>query len=277
MVEINHEMVQGTNTSIFETLREAMTEYLNNTRFTNAQFSNSERIECRLFFTIKDYTDDILKGDLQIQSTRPIYNSSYNSTLINFKDDKIEFEYREGEPLIFSETNMESNLTAILNFYAYLIIAVDFDTFSPRGGDPWFDRLSSVVQLAQSTGEIGWKTFEDNRNRAAVLHVFTDPATAEIRQLLYDYHRLGLDEMSMSPDKGRANITKSLQENLKKVAESAPMSVGLSMFRDAKLDELINIYSKGTQTERESIYELLKQLYPTEDRRLKDIKEPPVR
>lgn len=276
-VEVNHDQVQGTNTSVFETLQEAVADYMNTTKFSTAQIANSERIDCRLFFTIKEYTDDIMKGDLQIQSTRPVYNSSYTTTLINFKDTRIEFKYQEHEPLVFSETTMESNLTAILNFYAYLILAVDFDSFSPQGGDPFWERLASIVQLAQSSGEIGWKAFEDNRNRAAVLGAFTEPNTSVLRRLIYDYHRRGLDEMSVSPDKGRAAITKSLLENLQKAADAAPMSVGLTMFHDSKLDELINIYSKGSQTERESVYDLLKSLYPTDEQRLKDIKNPPVR
>lgn len=276
-VEVNHDQVQGTNTSVFETLQEAVADYMNTTKFSTAQIANSERIDCRLFFTIKEYTDDIMKGDLQIQSTRPVYNSSYTTTLINFKDTRIEFKYQEHEPLVFSETTMESNLTAILNFYAYLILAVDFDSFSPQGGDPFWERLASIVQLAQSSGEIGWKAFEDNRNRAAVLGAFTEPNTSVLRRLIYDYHRRGLDEMSVSPDKGRAAITKSLLENLQKTADAAPMSVGLTMFHDSKLDELINIYSKGSQTERESVYDLLKSLYPTDEQRLKDIKNPPVR
>lgn len=264
----------SSNQQVFETLREAVNEYMNNTKFTTAQFSPNEKIECRLFLTVKEYTDDVVKGDLQIQSTRPVYNSSYTTTLINFKDNKIEFTYRENEPLVFSETTMESNLTAILNYYAYLILAIDFDSFSPRGGQPYFDRLATIVQLAQSSGETGWKAFEDNRNRSAVLSAFTDPNTEGLRDMIYQYHRRGLDEMSMSPDKGRATITQAL-ETLRKVLQTAPMSVALSMWRDAKLDELINVYSKGSQSERDQVYDLLMQLYPTEQIRLNDIKNPP--
>lgn len=273
-VEINTDQVSGSE-QVFETLQEAINEYMNTTRFTTAQFSPAEKIECRLFFTISEYSDDKIKGDLQVQSTRPVYNSAYTTTLINFKDNKIEFEYREHEPLVFSETTMESNLTAILNFYAYLILAVDFDSFSPRGGQAYFDRLSTIVQLAQSSGETGWKTFEDNRNRSAVLSAYTDPQTAGIRDMIYQYHRKGLDEMSVSPDKGRATITQALNA-LKKVYETMPMSVGLSMWRDAKLDELVNVYSKGSQSERDDVYKLLMQLYPTEQSRLENIKNPPA-
>lgn len=276
-VEVDHSQVEGSNTSVFETLQQAISDYMNTTKFTNAQFSPGEKIECRLFLTIKEYNDNTMSGDLQIQSTRPIYNSSYNSTVLNFKDTKIDFSYQEHEPLVFSETTMESNLTAILNYYAYLILALDFDSFSKNGGQPYWDRIQSIVQLAQSSGETGWRAYEDNRNRSAVLAAYTDPGTSGLRDILYDYYRKGLDEMSVSPDKGRATITKTLLDNLKKVADSSPMSVGLTMFRDAKIDELVNIYSKGTQDERESVYELLHNLYPTEESRLKDIKNPPER
>ncbi len=271
-VEINSSQVQGTNKSVFETLQGAINDYMNTNKFTNAQFAPNEKIECKLFFTIKEVKDDnTFTGDLQIQSTRPVYNSSYTTTLLNFKDTKIDFTYQENEPLVFSENSMESQLTAILNFYAYLIIALDFDSFSPRGGNPWFDKVEQVVRFAQSTGETGWKAFEDNKNRSAILSAFTDPSTSQLRDMVYNYHRKGLDEMSVSPDKGRATITESL-ETLKKVYAVAPMSVGLSMFKDAKLDELVNVYTKGTQDERERVYEILYSLYPTEQTRLNMIK-----
>lgn len=273
-VEINADKVSGFE-SVFSTLQDAVTEYLNTTKFTSAQFSPNEKINCQLFLTVDEYSDDVISGNLQIQSTRPVYNSSYTTTVLNFRDDKISFTYRQNEPLIFNETVVESNLTAILDYYAYLILALDFDTFSPQGGSPYYDRMASIVQIQQSSGEVGWKTFEDNRNRSAVLMAFTDPGTSVMRELLYNYHRRGLDEMAISPDKGRATITQSL-EALKKVYEKAPMSVALSLWRDAKLDELINIYSKGSQSERDQVYDLLISLYPTEQNRLKDIKNPPL-
>lgn len=272
-VEINSDNIQGAE-HVFENLQQAVNDYMNTTKFTSTQFSPNEKIDCRLFLTVREYTDNVIKGDLQIQSTRPVYNSSYTTTLLNLKDTKIEFTYQEHEPLVFSETTMESNLTAILNFYAYLILTVDFDSFSPRGGQPYLDRLSTIVQLAQSSGETGWKAFEDNRNRWAVMNSFIDPSTQSVRDLIYTYHRKGLDEMSIGPDKGRAIITKSLG-TLKEINEKQPMSVVVNMWHDAKLDELINIYSKGSQSERDEIYELLMTLYPTDQGRLNDIKNPP--
>lgn len=272
-VEVNSQQVEGTNKSVFSTLQEAITEYFNTRKWTNAQFSPNEKIDCRFFLTVKSYEDDRIKGDIQVQLSRPVYNSTYTTTLLNFKDNKVEFDYREGDPLIFNENAMESNLTAILNFYAYLFLALDFDSFSLNGGQPYYDRAATIVQMAQSSGEIGWKTFEDTKNRSAVLNSYTDGATSGIRKLLYDYHRLGLDQMVTSPDKGRAVITESLGE-LQKVYNNAPMSVALSIFRDSKLDELVNIYSKAGTTEKDGVYELLQPIYPTERERLEQIKDP---
>lgn len=271
-VTLNTDQIEGTNKQVFETLQQAVSEYMNTTVFTNAQFAANEKIDCRMFFTIKEYKDDTFTGDLQVQSTRPVYNSSYTTTLINFKDTKLEFAYRENEPLVYSVNNMESQLTAILNFYAFLFLAVDFDSFAPNGGEPYFERLQQIVQMAQSSGESGWKAFEDTKNRSAVLSGFTDAATSGIRKLLYDYHRTGLDNMSVSVDKGRAAVTQSLGE-IEKIYKGAPMSVMLSMFKDAKFDELVNIYSKAPAEERTKVYNLLQPIYPTEEKRLDEIKK----
>lgn len=271
-VEINTSQIQGTNKSIFETLQSAITEYMNTTVFSNAQFAVNERIDCRLFFTITEASENSMTGNLQVQMTRPVYNSSYTTTVLNFKDSKIEFEYQENEPLIFSRDNMESQLTAILNFYAYLFLALDSDTFAPRGGEAFYDVLKQIVQMAQSSGESGWKAFEDTKNRSAVLSSLTDASTQCIRDLYYQYHRRGLDEMSTAPDKGRTNITASLTE-LQNVFQTAPMSVALSMFKDAKLDELVNVYSKAPAEERTQVADLLEKIYPTEQQRLEQIRK----
>ena len=270
-VTINADQVEGTNKSVFEALQAAVSDYMNTTVFTNAQFANNEKIDCRLFFTIKEYDGEIMTGDLQVQSTRPVYNSSYTTTLLNFKDSKIDFAYRESDPLVFSENNMESQLTAILNFYAYLFLALDFDSFSPQGGTPYFERLAQIVQMAQSSGEVGWKAFEDNKNRSALLSAYTDPATEALRQMNYDYHRQGFDQMSVSVDKGRAKVTETLNV-IKNIFDKAPMSVSLSLFKDAKLDELVNLYSKAPADERNKVYNLLEPIYPTERERLEEIK-----
>ena len=271
-VEVNAQKIEGGSKSVFQTLQEAMSEYMNETQFSNATFSNNEKIDCRLYLTVSEYTDDRITGDLQIQLSRPVYNSTYTTTLFNFKDNRISFEYREGEPLIFNSTTIDNNLTAILNYYAYLFLALDFDSFSPLGGEPYYEKAASIVQAAQSLGEVGWKAFEDPKNRSGVLTSLTSPSTSSYRRMLYDYHRKGLDEMVTSPDKGRASITSSLNA-LETIFNADPMSASLSIFRDSKMDELVNVYSKAPQTERELVYKLLQPIYPAENDRLTKIRK----
>lgn len=274
-VAINAEKLNNTSREIFNELKRAITDYMNTTKWTNAVFGTNEKISCKLLLTLSqwDPATGQMKGDLQITSQRPVFNSSYTTAIINFKDAKVDFSYDMGQQLVFSELEMRDNLTAILNFWAYMIIAMDFDTFELNGGDPYYEKAAQIVRLAQSTTETGWKAFEDLANRSAVLSAFTDTQTAPIRQMLYDYHRMGLDQMVVTVDKGRSTITHSL-ENLGKIYEVAPLSVCLTMFKDAKLDELINIYSKANMTEKESVYEMLYQVYPSESTRLDEIKKP---
>lgn len=273
-VDVNFDKISDGNKDIFNELGQAIKEYMNTTKWTKATFSTNEKIYCKLLLTVStwDINTGAMKGDLQIFSQRPVFNSTYTTTVINFKDAKVTFNYESGQPLDFSEHDIKDNLTAILNFWAYMIIGMDFDTFELNGGDPYYERADFYLKLAQNTGEIGWKAFEDNTNRSAVLSAFTEKQTSPIRQILYDYHRMGLDQMVVTVDKGRSTITHTL-ENLGKIYEVAPMSVCLSMFKDAKLDELINIYSKANTTEKEAVYEMLYQVYPSENTRLEEIKK----
>ncbi len=273
-VDVNFEKITDGSKDVFLELKQAMNDYMNTTKWTNATFGTNEKINCKMLLTLSswDNATGLMKGDLQIVSQRPVYNSSYTTALINFKDSKVDFTYEPGQQLVFNEMDMEDNLTAILNFWAYMIIAIDFDSFGLNSGDPYYEKAAQVVRLAQSAGESGWKAFEDNTNRSAVLSAFTDKGTSPIRQILYDYHRLGLDQMVVTVDKGRSSITHTL-ENLGKIYEVAPMSVCLTMFKDAKLDELISIYSKANMTEKEAVYEMLYQVYPSENNKLEDIKK----
>lgn len=273
-VQVNSDKISNASKDVFNELQQAITDYMNMTKWTNATFGTNEKIYCKLMLTLSswDPTTGLMKGDLQIQSQRPVYNSSYTTALINFRDTKVDFSFETGQQLVFSELEMEDNLTAILNFWAYIILAIDFDSFELNGGDPYYERAAQVVRLAQNSGESGWKAFEDNNNRSAVLSAYTDKGTSPIRQIIYDYHRMGLDQMVVTVDKGRSAITHTL-ENLAKIYDVAPMSVCLTMFKDAKLDELINIYSKANMTEKEAVYEMLYQVYPSENTRLEQIKK----
>lgn len=271
-VVVNSDKIQGTNKEVFNTLQTAITEYMNDTKFTSVQLSTVERIECTLQFIVSEYTDERMVCQLQIQSRRPVYNSSYTSTLINFQDNEVEFNYKEYDPLVYSTSTYENNLTCILNFYAYLILGIDFDSFILYGGDPFFEMARTMVQLGQSTQEPGWKAFENNRNRSAILSAFVEPTTKPFREMWYNYHRKGLDEMVLGVAKARATIGKSL-DVLKSLYSNNSSSVLFPMFKEAKFDEIINIYSKASTTEKTDMYDLLIDIYPSENRTLAKIKE----
>ena len=271
-VVVNSDKIQGTNKEVFNTLQTAITEYMNDTKFTSVQLSTVERIECTLQFIVSEYTDERMVCQLQIQSRRPVYNSSYTSTLINFQDNEVEFNYKEYDPLVYSTSTYENNLTCILNFYAYLILGIDFDSFILYGGDPFFEMARTMVQLGQSTQEPGWKAFENNRNRSAILSAFVEPTTKPFREMWYNYHRKGLDEMVLGVAKARATIGKSL-DVLKSLYSNNSSSVLFPMFKEAKFDEIINIYSKASSTEKTDMYDLLIDIYPAENRTLAKIKE----
>lgn len=271
-VEVNSDKISDGSKDLFQELKEAINQFMNDNKWTKATFGTNEKIHCKLLLTLSSRENNKLQGDLQIQSERPVFNSTYTTAVINFRDTKVDFFFESGQHLDFIEDREDDNLTAILKFWGYMILAMDFDTFEFRGGDPYYEKAEQVVRRAQSSGESGWKAFEDNANRSAVLSAYTETKTAPIRQVLYDYHRMGLDQMIVTVDKGRATITHTL-ENLGKIYEVAPMSVCLSMFKDAKLDELINIYSKANMSEKESVYEMLYQVFPSETHRLEQIKQ----
>lgn len=272
-VTINIDQVQDqVDEEMFNTLQQSVTEYMNDRKWSNAQISIAERINCAIYITIKSIEDSRYVGDIQIQASRPVYNTSYTTTTFNFKDSEFSFTYQEYEPLVYNDNMFENNLTCVLNFYAYLILGIDFDTFSPRGGDVFFRKAETFAIMGQSSQEAGWQTFGSSRNRSAIISSFTEERLSPYREMMYKYHRLGLDQMSMSPDKGRKVITQALQ-TLKEVYSTNSMSVLLPIFSDSKLDELVNLYSEAPQQEREDVYKLLSGIYPTEGQRLQQLRK----
>lgn len=272
-VTINSDKIESADTELYNTLQQSITEYMNDRKWSNAQIAVNERIECTIFITVNSVEDTRYNCDIQIQASRPVYNSNYTTTTFNFKDTECSFTYQEYEPLVYNENIFENNLTCILNFYANIIMGIDFDTFSPKGGELFFDQAEKFAMMGQSSQEAGWETFGSNRNRAAILAAFTEERMSPYRELLYNYHRKGLDEMSVSVDKGRKVITDAIKNNLTAVYDANSMSVIMPMFSDSKLDELVNIYSEAPQTEREEVYKILSDFYPTEEQRLSKIKK----
>ena len=193
-----------------------------------------------------------------IQANRPVFNSTYNSTLYNNKDNDFQFEFAEFDQLNYNDETIDNQLTALIAYYAYLIIGLDLDSFSPLGGNDILQRCMYLVNNAQNLGFPGWKSFEDSRNRFALINDYLDESMKPFRQLQYDYYRKGLDEMANNAERGRTEISTSLQENLKKAHDDKPLSLLPQIWLDYKKDELANIYKgKGTQKEKESLHELL--------------------
>jgi hypothetical protein len=272
-VQVNADQVQGTNRSVFNTLQKSISDFINNRRWTNMTYTNAERIECNMNIIIKKVEDNLFSGELQIQSRRPVFNSSYNSTLFNFRDNSFSFEYKEYDQLEMNEGTISSNLTAVLVFYVYLIIGYDMDSYTRLGGQPAFDQAEQIVSLAQSAEYPGWKAFETTRNRYALINNLTDEAFKKFRNYLYDYHRLGLDEMANNSTNGRAKIAAGLPL-LREANRARPSAIVISSFMDAKSDELINIFSQGTEKEKQEAIEILSDVNPTASDRYRAITKP---
>lgn len=272
-VEVNVSRTETMPSDVARQLQEAVAEYVNTTSFTELRIAPGERIECRIFFDVQSYADDKVSAVLTVQSTRPVYDSSYTTTLLNVRDAEVEFPYSPGQPLVFARDAIDSELTALLDFYVYLILAVDADSFAPEGGTPFYGVASQIVTLARSSGGKGWRAIDSPRNRASLLAALTEPPTAAFRTLLYDYHRRGLDVMTVSPEKGRATIGQTLQR-LRDMVSQSPMTPLAALMRDAKLDELVGLYSKASDDERREAAALLTALWPSESEAIEKIKNP---
>lgn len=273
-VTVNGDKVAVANKQIFTTLQNSLTEFVNNRKWTDATFGVNEKIDCTLTLIINELEETRFKGEIQVQARRPVYNSSYTTTLLNFRDKQFEFEYMEGESLDYNESALTGNLTATIVFYTYLILGLDFDSFSPKGGSVYFEQARQIVNKAQSEMTwTGWKAFDSNQNRHAVITALSDNTSDAFREMWYTYHRKGLDEMAANPDRGRVTIISALPV-LQEVKKVRPTSVMLQIFADTKLDELIAIYSKATSQERQEGYKVLFDLYPTQGTRLDELKKP---
>jgi hypothetical protein len=259
-VNINHSQIQGTDVSVFENLQQTIEQFVNDRQWTELQFQKNEKIQCSLNITVNKYVreDNRFECTALIQANRPVYNSAYTSTLYNNRDANFDFVYQQFDQLNYTDEHIVDQLTALLAYYAYLIIGLDLDSFSPMGGTDILERCMYLVNNTQNLSFSGWKAFEDTRNRYAIINDYLDEAMKPLRQLQYDYYRKGLDEMANNAERGRTEISDALENNLKKAHENKPLSLLPQIWTDFKRDELTNIYKgKGTQKEKEHIYELL--------------------
>lgn len=275
-ITINHAQISGTEKGVFDNLQQTLQQFVNNRQWTHLQFQKNERIICNFNITVTKYDRDqnLFTCKALIQANRPVFNSAYTSTLYNNVDDNFTFRFAEYDQLEFNEQQIDNQLTALFAYYAYLIIGIDLDSYAPKGGEDILQRCMNLTNNAQNLDYPGWKAFSDDRNRYAIISDYLDGALEPFRQLQYDYYRKGLDEMANNAERGRTEITAALETGLKKAKENRPLSLLPQIWTDFKKDELANIYrGKGTQKEKESIYELLFFINPSQNKYWDLVKE----
>lgn len=274
-ITINHSQVQGTDKNIFEKLSQSLESFINGRKWTNFQFQENERINCNFNITVTKYdaSSNLFTCKALIQANRPVYNSAYTSTLYSNQDNDFNFEFGQFDQINFNEEHVDNQLVALFAYYAYLIIGMNLDSFSSLGGEDVLQRCMNLVNSVQGINFSGWKPLDNDRNRYALISDYLDVAMRPFRQLQYDYYRRGLDEMANNAERGRTNVSASL-ELLKKAHEARPMSMLPQIWTDYKRDELANIYrGKGIQKEKESVYEILFGINASQNTAWNKIKE----
>lgn len=262
-IQVNSDQIQGSNKAVFNALQKSAAEFVNNRKWTEATYAASERIECSMNIIVKKFEDETMSAEIQVQSRRPVYNSGYNTTLFNFKDNNFTFNFKEFDQLEMNENTITSNLTAVLAYYAYLIIGFDMDSYARFGGTPYFQAAEQIVNIAQSADLAGWKAFESTRNRYALINNLTDEAFQKFRSYFYDYHRLGLDEMTLNMTNARAKIAEGIPV-LRETNRSRPSAIAIASFLDAKTDEILNIFKQAPEKEKKIVSEILNDVNPTQ-------------
>ncbi|NOU47280.1 MAG: DUF4835 family protein [Bacteroidales bacterium] len=261
-IRVTAPSIEGSDRRVFEALQSSLYEFMNNRKWSNINIKNQERIECSILLTVKErISSDEFKGSLNLILRRPVHNSSYNSILLNYVDENFQFRYIESQPLDYNENTFSSNLTSTLAYYAYMYLGLDFDSFSLYGGDPFFKAAEAIVNSAQNATEKGWKAFDGNRNRYWMVENLQNATYRPLRQFLYEYHRLGLDIMSEKPDEGRAKIGETLAY-LNTVNSNRPGLFLLQLIIDAKRDEIIKVFSKGSPQEKTKAVNIMREIDP---------------
>jgi hypothetical protein len=270
-VQVVSPQIQGSNKKVFETLQTAIMEFMNNQKWTNDKFAPEERIDCNIMINVAEMISiDEFKGSFQIQARRPVYDSNYYTVLLNHQDQDFHFKYVEFEPLIYNPNNFESNLVAVLAYYANIVLGLDYDSYSNNGGTPFFQEAERIVNRAQGAREAGWKSFESQRNRYWLVENVLNEYHRPLRQCMYEYHRKGLDRMSEKAEEGRAEIVKAL-ELVRKVHRQRPSSFFTQVFFTAKSDELVNIFEESFSMEKGRVVELLQEVDPANNKKYEKI------
>lgn len=271
-VTVNSSKIQTTDRTIFETLERNVSELINGTQWSSSKFSTNEKIDCTFTIIVNSLEGNTFSTELSVQARRPVYNSSYVTTILNYRDVNLDFDYQENQIVEYVATNIDNNLVATIVFYCNLILALDFDSFSPLGGNSFFRVAQSIASQAQSSSWKGWTTFGDNKSRSVIISAFLDESLKPLREYWYTYHRKGLDEMSANADRARITIVTGLPI-LKEARGVRNSEAVIQMFADSKLAEIVLIAGKCTSEEKKELYDLLRDTYPTASTQLEPLKK----
>lgn len=246
-VTVNYQQVAGSNVQIFKTLEKQLKEYLNQTKFTTAKVKPEEKINCSFTIIITSRDDNKFSGSLQIQSSRPVFESSYETPLLNIRDESFDFTYNEFEPFLYNKNSFDSNLVSTIVFYAYIIIGFDADSFQKYGGENALKEAENVMLQAQQSGISSWQNVVGKQNRFLLIDNLLSPNLRLFRDVIYDYHRLGMDYFSSNEERAKTSIENSVI-SLENLFNKTVGNYLIRVFFDAKADEIVNMYSGGFQT-----------------------------
>lgn len=270
-VQVNAVQLQTTERRVLEEMEEEFSRFINDRKWTDGEFQNIEKIKCAIIINMESQPDvSSFKASVQALTVRPVYGTTYETSIINFADRDFDFDYTQSQPLNYSENTFTSNITSLLAYYAYMILAYDYDTFEKRGGERLFEKAWQVVNLAQQSSASGWDQFSSVRNRYWWAENAIDQVMRNFREAMYVYHREGLDIMSEKPEEGRAKILEALKV-IAQVNKSKPRSIMVITFLDAKSTELVSVFSEGNMNVRREAYAILKALDPSRDEEFKEI------
>ena len=274
-VIINREQVSNTKSGVFEALEKQITQFLNERAWTELKFREMERIQCSFNITISTYseTDNSFNATLLVASSRPVWGSSYTTTVWNSNDKDFSFTFQEFDQLEWHPEQLDNNLTAVLAFWAYIIIGLDLDSMSPMGGTQVLQTALDICNNADGLGSDGWKAFSDTKNRFAIVNDYLDGSMEKFRQLQYDYYRKGLDQMAENMEQARTAIAEAMTL-LKESHEDKSLSMLPQIFTDYKRDELVSIFSgQGTNEQREAVYDILFRINPSQSQYWEKLKQ----
>ena len=269
-VVLNTEQTGQSNLSVFRTLERALTEFVNQTSWTDKDFLPHERINCSMFITLNSFEGESFSGTIQVQSSRPVYGSTMVSPVFNFNDEQFRFNYREYQPLNYSQNSYSSNLVSVLSFYVYTILGLDADTFSPEGGTEYYQEANRILTTAQQSGNQGWSGADGNNSRYRLNTDLLSNTFAEYRSALYEYHRLGLDEMHRDAEKGKIVIA-DVMEELERMNRRRANSLLLRTFFDSKAEEISQIFSGGPAINRPGLTQTLSNIAPRYSRNWRNL------